>query len=215
MAGVTKAANVVATIRGIPRWSKGNERNRDSRIATPSPRVGPAELLLRDGRLSAQLHVEAAFLVAAVGLDRDLVADLLAHDRLAEVLRLRDGLAVDLDDEVAAEQVALPVDHDLARPCLHLGAGRAAALVDSHDEQSALGREVEELRDLLVDLLRAHADERMLDAALLDQLRDDVADRVHRHREPDPDVAACAGVPGCDRGVDADHGAVRRDQWAA
>jgi hypothetical protein len=45
-------------------------------------------LVLRDGRLSPQLHVEAAFLVATVGLDRDLVADLLAHDRLAEVLCL-------------------------------------------------------------------------------------------------------------------------------
>ena len=78
---------VLGGLAGLAENRESEATVTERRRVSVSGRRDPAELILRDGRLSAQLHVEAAFLVAAVGLDRDLVADLLAHDRLAEVLR--------------------------------------------------------------------------------------------------------------------------------
>ena len=68
-------------------FTDAGARRGATRLSAASGQNARPELVLGDCRLSTELHVEAAFLVAAVGLDRDLVADLLAHDRLAEVLR--------------------------------------------------------------------------------------------------------------------------------
>ena len=55
----------------------------------------------------------------------------------------------------------------------------------------------------------------MLRVPGLDDLRRDRLDGVDRHREPDADVAARAGVAGRDLRVDADHVAARVEQRAA
>ena len=57
-----------------------------------------------------------------------------------------------------------------------------------------------------------HADPAADDLALL-KLRQDVADRVDRHREADPEVAAALIAE--DRGVDADHFTAEVEQRAA
>jgi hypothetical protein len=56
---------------------------------------------------------------------------------------------------------------------------------------------------------------RVLDVAVLDELRDDVAHRVARDREADAEVALLAGVARSNLRVDADHLAARIEQRAA
>src|SRR3712207_282074 len=53
-------------------------------------------------RALAEGEVDSALVAAAVELDRDIVAGLLVRDRRRDVLWLAHGLAVDLDDQVAA-----------------------------------------------------------------------------------------------------------------
>ena len=75
---------------------------------------------------------------------------------------------------------------------------------------------VDDLRELhavlAVGLGELHAEVAVLDAAALDQLRDDRADDLDRHRVADADVAAGAAL---DLRVDADDAAAAVEQRAA
>src|SRR5439155_21116897 len=181
-----------------------------------APAGGP-DLLQGSGRLPTELHIcrPRAGLVLAVELDLQAVAGLLLGDDVAQAVAGGDVYPVRLDDQVAAEHVALARDHDLRRPAAQAGLLGAAAAGHALDEQAVVRREVEELRDAGIDGAHDDAEVRMIDAPLGLQLCDHVADGIDRNREPDADVALGSGVTRGDRRADADHLALRVQQRAA
>ena len=83
---------------------------------------------------------------------------------------------------------------------------------DLRHERAAVRVELERLREARRDVLNREPDAAALHVAVLEQLRDDLADHVARNREADADVAARAGQ---DRGVDTEQLAVDVDERAA
>ena len=146
--------------------------------------------------------------------DANLVAGLVRGDRLAERVDRCDLLAVDRDDHVPAELVALAGDDDLGRAAFEAGLRGGAAGLDGSDEHALLRGEAEHAGDVRAHVLERDAEERAVDVAVLDELRDDALDGVDRDGEADADVSAAA-VRGLDLRVDADHAALRVDQRAA
>src|SRR4051794_6935023 len=141
-------------------------------------------------------------LVRAVGaddLDLDLVARLVAGDRVGDVLRRGDLPAVDGGDDVAVADAGL------------VGGTAAGRLLD----ERALARAQPALaRDALGHRARRHPEERADDRLAALEPRDDLAHGVGRDGEADADVAA-ARAAGLDLRVDPDHAPVRVEQGAA
>src|SRR5205085_10613945 len=120
-----------------------------------------------------------------VDLEGHVVARLLRRDDIAQPLDRPHGGAVGLDDHVAAEPVALAREDDVRRPGLEPRLRSAAARLDALDEQAGRDREAEDARQLRRDPAGADPDERVLDLAVLDDLRDDALDGVARDGEAD------------------------------
>ena len=144
----------------------------------------------------------------------DPLARLVRGDRLAERVDRCDVLAVDRDDHVARRAGSSRRRRRPACAALEPGLGGRAAGLHGADEDAVVGREPEHVRDLRVDVLQRDAEVGAVDAAVVEQLRDDALDGVGRNREADADVAAAA-VARLDLRVDADHAALRVDQRAA
>src|SRR5437762_6010305 len=132
---------------------------------------GPAwERVSEEGRsancgrgLVAELELDRELLAAAVDVEHDRVAGPLLRDRVAERRRRRDALAVDADDDVAAEAVGLAVDRHVGRAGLEPGFRGGAALLHARDDQPVVDRKLRYLREIGRDLVDADADERVLD----------------------------------------------------
>ena len=106
---------------------------------------------------------------------------------------LVDRLAVDGDDQVAADTQRLAVDRDLGVAGLDPGLVGRAVGDDRLHQGAALDVEVEHVGDLGGQVGAADAEEGVLDLAVVDQLLGDLAGGVDRHREADADVALAAG----------------------
>src|SRR5262249_61667009 len=107
----------------------------------PRGRAEPASSAVR---AVAQGHGDGLVLGAPVDLQLELLTRLLRRNRLAQLVERRDRLAVDRDDDVAAEVVALAVGASLRGPGLEAGLRRAAVLLDALHEQARLRGEMEE-----------------------------------------------------------------------
>ena len=138
--------------------------------------------------MPTKLDVSASALVDAVELDREGVAGLVLGDELAEALGGDDVLAAGLDDQVAAELIALAGDDDLRRPPRSPALLRAASGDDALDEDSALNREPELLLHRGCDRAAEDTEQRVIDPAMRLELRDDVPHRVDRNRKADAGV---------------------------
>src|SRR5581483_8810358 len=118
----------------------------------PSRSEWAAGRLLPGGRggLPPERHDDRALLGAAVDLEPDRVARLAGRDRVAQVLRRADGLAVGRDDDVAAHLVVRAGHGDLRVAAAEPGLGGAGPGEDGADEQPGADGQVERARDRLV-----------------------------------------------------------------
>ena len=138
----------------------------------------------------------------------------LAPTIVVRRLGARDGLAVDLLDDVAAELDGLAADvgGDVAAADARLG--RRAAGLDGLHERAALDREVERALSERVDRAARDAEVGAVDPAAVLELGDDLLGGVDRDGEADADVAVPAAAR-LDLRVDPDDAAGRVEQRAA
>ena len=103
------------------------------------------------------------------------VPGLVGRDRLTQGVDRGDVLAVDRDDHVSAELVALAGDDDLRVAALDAGLGRRAARLDGADEDAFRCGEAEDAGDVGLDSLERDAEERAVDPPVVEQLGDDAS----------------------------------------
>src|SRR5919201_4705059 len=84
-------------------------------------------LFTERGRLPSELNFDCQLLAAAVDLERHAFAGPLRRDEVAEPLDRAHRHVVGLDDNVAAEPVALPGEDDARRTGPEACAGGAAS----------------------------------------------------------------------------------------
>src|SRR3954453_15677198 len=166
-------------------------------------------------RAVAERDGDPALLAAVDNRQLDRIARLLRADVVDDVGHRVHSLPVDCGDDVAAGVDAGAVDGRRGARVAALDAGLLGgpARGDGLDQRALIDREVEDVRDLRRQIGPADAEVGMLDAAVLEQLLDDAADRVAGDREADADVAAAVGR--LDLRVDADDLAAGVDEGAA
>ena len=163
-----------------------------------SPPCGASRESSDCGRLPSST-LDGLAVVAAEVLDLDLVARLAVEDRVGHVRVALDVLAVDLDDDVAADTEALA---DLGPAGAQAGLVGGTAVDDVLDQRALVDRQVQVLRELLGDRRGRDAEVGALDLAVLLELGNDLLGGVDRDREADADGAVRAA--GRDLRVDAD-----------
>src|SRR5436309_4663943 len=88
----------------------------------PAPQAGPKFL----ARRAAGRHLDLALRIAPVEREREPVARLVDGQELPELRLRRDRLAVNRNDDVAAERVRLTLDEDRRRTGAQPGTGGRA-----------------------------------------------------------------------------------------
>ena len=161
----------------------------------------------------AELQLQRHLAVAAQDGDADYVAGLvLVHDG-ADVLRIGDLLAVDGDDEVAAEHDGRVADVGLLIAAVQAGALGCSAGNDALDEDAGIGGEAHLRSEVGADGVGDDAERRAADPSVACEIGEDGFGGVDGNGEAD--AGALVGAVGGDHGVDADDFAVRVEQRTA
>src|SRR5215212_8801689 len=148
-----------------------------------------------------------ALAVAADELDLDGVVELVAVENLVEVVLALDLLAVDVDDDVADDEVALGRLGESAQA----GGGGRAVRVELKYEQPFVNGQAYAAQ--VCDGAREDAELGADDATLADELRHDAPRDVDGDGEADADRARAVGREYLR--VDADHAPLRVEKGAA
>src|SRR4051794_19237225 len=181
-------------------------------LVTPASYGLSGPLRLRWARGERDLDGPLAAVVEQV--DLDLVALLLARDRVEEVVAGAQLAAVDGSDDVAAEADLVVVDARDDVAALDAGLVSRAAGRDGLHEHAVIDGEVQ-VAERGVDRQRAlDPEEAAVDLAGLLELGQQALRGVDRDREADADVAAAAAAR-LDLRVDADDAAGRVEQRTA
>src|SRR3954469_9166975 len=170
---------------------------------------------LRTGVLRplGQPHRHGLALAVADDGDLRLLARAERRQRGAQVLAAAHRLARGGDDDVAPLLVGLRLEADaLAVASAQAPLVGRPALADLLHPRAAVGAELEALAELRIDVLRRHAEEGVVDGALLAQLLHRALDGVHRHREAH---AAPAPARRADLRVDPQHAPLGVEQRPA
>src|SRR6266404_3873833 len=160
----------------------------------------------------AELDGDVHLLAAAIDRDVYRVARALAIEDNVDIELTGDFVAIDGDDDIAADVNAAHAGLYEAIPAANPGnSGRAAGSGD-FNEQAFLNRQVQRFTKPATYGQGLHAKESAMNAAVGDEVVGDTFRGVNGDGEAD----ACSRSGGrIDRGVDSDHFAVRVDERAA
>src|SRR6266478_4050086 len=160
----------------------------------------------------AELDGNIHFLAAAVDGDIHGVARALAIEDDVDVELTRDLLAVDGDDDIAADVNAAHAGlYDAITTANPGNSGRAAGSGD-FNEQAFLNGQVQRLAQPATNGQGLHAEESAVNAAVGNQIVGDAFRSVDGDGEADAGSGSAGRVDG---GIDADHFTVRVDERAA
>src|SRR5713101_3597860 len=160
----------------------------------------------------AELDGDVHLFAAAIDRDVDCVARAFAIQDDVDIELPRDLLAVDGDDDIAADVNAAHAGlHQAITTANPGGSGRATGTGD-FNEQAFLNRQVQRLTEPAANGQGLHAKESAMNAAVGDEVVGD----AFRGVDGDSEADACGSSAGrVDRGVDANYFTVRIDERAA
>ena len=161
-------------------------------VGSRPPGVGPsrAALGVQGEELPPKLHLNRLLRAVVKDDELDRVARLVLRDHVAELVDRGSGDAVGLVMMSPPSGQRLTVDDAPARRALEPGLRRAAPGSTVSTSSPCSDRQLKSSAMLGVDRLSLDTEDRVLDVAALDDLRDDVAHRVARDRR-----SRCRGCP--------------------
>src|SRR6267143_2404686 len=170
---------------------------------------------LRDNSIAgafAELDADVHLLAAAIDSDVHRVARAFAIEDDVDIELTRDLLAVDGDDDIAADVNAAHAGLYQAITAANPGGGGGAAGSGDFNEQAFLNRQVQRFTEPAANGQGLHAKESAMNATVGDEVVGDVLRGVDGDGEADPGSRSAGRIDG---GVDADHFTVRIDERAA
>jgi len=162
--------------------------------------------------LFAELDGDVHLLAAAIDRDVDRVAGALAIQDYIDIELPCDFLAIDGDDDIAANVNAAHAGLYEAIAAANPGSSGRAAGSGDFNEQTFLNRQIQRLAKPAAHGQSHHAEESAMHAAIGDEVVGDAFCRINGDGEADPGSRSAGRIDG---GVDADDFTVRIDERAA